>query len=37
MPTDLKRVVVVGSGVAGTRAAETLRQEGYDGELTIVG
>jgi NADPH-dependent 2,4-dienoyl-CoA reductase/sulfur reductase-like enzyme len=37
MPTDLKRVVVVGSGVAGTRAAETLRQDGYDGELTIVG
>lgn len=34
---QLKRVVVVGSGVAGTRAAETLRQEGYDGDLTIVG
>ena len=37
MPTDLKQVVVVGAGVAGTRAAETLRQDGYDGELTIVG
>lgn len=39
MPKDrqLKQVVVVGAGVAGTRAAETLRQEGYDGELTIVG
>jgi NADPH-dependent 2,4-dienoyl-CoA reductase/sulfur reductase-like enzyme len=30
-------VLVVGAGVAGTRAAETLRQEGYDGALTIVG
>ncbi|OBB92212.1 NAD(P)/FAD-dependent oxidoreductase [Mycobacterium sp. 852002-30065_SCH5024008] len=32
-----ENVVVVGAGVAGTRAAETLRQEGYDGALTIVG
>ena len=39
MPTDrqLGQVVVVGAGVAGTRAAETLRQDGYDGDLTIVG
>lgn len=39
MPTDrqLGQVVVVGAGVAGARAAETLRQEGYDGGLTIVG
>ena len=38
MPTrQLRNVVVVGAGVAGTRAAETLRQEGYDGALTIVG
>ena len=34
---QLRQVVVVGAGVAGTRAAETLRQEGYDGALTIVG
>ncbi|MCV7101613.1 NAD(P)/FAD-dependent oxidoreductase [Mycobacterium palustre] len=34
---QLKDVVVVGAGVAGTRAAETLRREGYDGALTIVG
>jgi NADPH-dependent 2,4-dienoyl-CoA reductase/sulfur reductase-like enzyme len=33
----LKSVVVVGAGIAGTRAAETLRLEGFDGELTIVG
>jgi NADPH-dependent 2,4-dienoyl-CoA reductase/sulfur reductase-like enzyme len=34
---QLRNVVVVGAGVAGTRAAETLRQDGYDGALTIVG
>jgi NADPH-dependent 2,4-dienoyl-CoA reductase/sulfur reductase-like enzyme len=38
MPSpQLTEVVVVGAGVAGTRAAETLRQEGYEGNLTIVG
>ncbi|CPR12837.1 NAD(FAD)-dependent dehydrogenase [Mycobacterium bohemicum DSM 44277] len=38
MPTDqLSKVVVVGAGVAGMRAAETLRLDGYDGDLTIVG
>ncbi|BCZ20276.1 NAD(P)/FAD-dependent oxidoreductase [Mycobacterium senriense] len=38
MPSrQLGNVVVVGAGVAGTRAAETLRQMGYDGALTIVG
>jgi NADPH-dependent 2,4-dienoyl-CoA reductase/sulfur reductase-like enzyme len=30
-------VVVVGAGLAGLRAAETLRGEGYDGRLTLVG
>jgi NADPH-dependent 2,4-dienoyl-CoA reductase/sulfur reductase-like enzyme len=30
-------VVVVGAGLAGARAAETLRSEGYDGRLTLVG
>ncbi len=38
MPSrQLREVVVVGEGVAGTRAAEALRQDGYDGSLTIVG
>ncbi len=38
MPSrQLKEVVVVGAGVAGTRAAEALRRAGYDGGLTIVG
>ncbi|AEV71565.1 NAD(FAD)-dependent dehydrogenase [Mycolicibacterium rhodesiae NBB3] len=37
MPTDLHEIVVVGAGIAGMRAAETLRQEGYDGGLTVVG
>jgi NADPH-dependent 2,4-dienoyl-CoA reductase/sulfur reductase-like enzyme len=39
MPTDrqLQQVVVVGAGVAGIRATETLRQNGYDGALTVVG
>lgn len=33
----LREVVVVGAGVAGTMAAQTLRAEGFDGDLTIVG
>ncbi|MGA7135277.1 MAG: FAD/NAD(P)-binding oxidoreductase [Mycobacterium sp.] len=37
MSAELKQVVVVGGGVAGIRAAETLRHDGYDGALTIVG
>ena len=34
---ELQRVLVVGAGVAGTTAAETLRLKGFDGELTIAG
>ncbi|MFF2727453.1 NAD(P)/FAD-dependent oxidoreductase [Streptomyces sp. NPDC058008] len=33
----MKRVVVVGNGIAGLTAADTLREAGFDGELTIVG
>ena len=33
----MRRIVVVGSGIAGLTAAETLRVHGYDGQLTIVG
>ncbi|MFE5813468.1 NAD(P)/FAD-dependent oxidoreductase [Streptomyces sp. NPDC056479] len=33
----MRRVVVVGASAAGLAAAETLRREGYDGALTLVG
>jgi 3-phenylpropionate/trans-cinnamate dioxygenase ferredoxin reductase subunit len=33
----MRRVVVVGASLAGLRAAEALRGEGFDGELTVVG
>ena len=31
------RIVIVGASLAGLRAAEALRSEGFEGELTIVG
>lgn len=31
------RIVIVGNGIAGVTAADTLRAEGFDGELTLVG
>ena len=33
----LSNVVVVGASLAGLRAAETLRREGYSGRLTVLG
>jgi len=33
----LERIVVVGASLAGLRAAETLRREGYAGALAVVG
>jgi 3-phenylpropionate/trans-cinnamate dioxygenase ferredoxin reductase component len=33
----LRTIVIVGASLAGLRAAETLRHEGYDGRLVIVG
>jgi 3-phenylpropionate/trans-cinnamate dioxygenase ferredoxin reductase subunit len=36
-PSALDRVVVVGASLAGLRAAEALRREGFAGQLTIVG
>lgn len=34
---DLSRVVVIGASLAGLRAAETLRNEGFEGSVVIVG
>ncbi|MEU8247879.1 FAD-dependent oxidoreductase [Nonomuraea sp. NPDC048916] len=33
----MKRVVVVGNGIAGLTACDSLRDAGFDGELTLVG
>lgn len=32
-----RRIVIVGNGIAGLTAADTLRAGGYDGDLTLVG
>lgn len=37
MSTSFDRAVVVGNGIAGLTAAHSLRESGFDGELTIVG
>jgi 3-phenylpropionate/trans-cinnamate dioxygenase ferredoxin reductase subunit len=34
---SIERVVIVGAGLAGARAAESLRKEGYDGAIALVG
>ncbi|MFD4687575.1 FAD-dependent oxidoreductase, partial [Streptomyces sp. NPDC058461] len=35
--TAPRALVVVGAGAAGVTTAETLRRQGYDGRLTVVG
>jgi 3-phenylpropionate/trans-cinnamate dioxygenase ferredoxin reductase subunit len=37
MSTRTETFVIVGAGLAGAKAAETLRQEGFDGRLTLIG
>ena len=37
MAERLERVVVVGASLAGLNAAETLREQGFEGELTLIG
>ncbi len=34
---EIDRIVIVGAGAAGLKAAQTLRDEGYRGSLTLVG
>ncbi len=36
MPTD-QTFVIAGASLAGAKAAETLREEGFDGRLLLVG
>ncbi len=36
-PTSTERVVVVGAGECGTRAAMALRERGFDGSITLLG
>jgi len=33
----VRSVVIIGAGLAGARCAETLRAEGFDGQVTLVG
>jgi len=35
--TAPRNIVIVGAGLAGAKAAETLREEGYEGRLVLVG
>ncbi|MFI7708290.1 FAD-dependent oxidoreductase [Nonomuraea sp. NPDC049480] len=33
----MRRIVVVGASAAGLAAAETLRREGFDGTIALIG
>ena len=35
--TSIGTIVIIGAGVAGAAAAETLRDEGFDGRITLIG
>ena len=37
MTADRRAFVIVGAGLAGAKAAQTLREEGFDGRLVLVG
>ncbi len=37
MSAKSQRFVIVGAGLAGAKAAETLREEGFDGRLVLIG
>jgi 3-phenylpropionate/trans-cinnamate dioxygenase ferredoxin reductase subunit len=37
MPADRQTFAIVGAGLAGAKAAETLREEGFDGRLVLLG
>jgi 3-phenylpropionate/trans-cinnamate dioxygenase ferredoxin reductase component len=32
-----QRIVIIGAGLAGATAAVTLRDEGFDGEIQLIG
>jgi len=35
--SSIENIVIVGAGLAGARAAEALRKEGFDGSITLLG
>ena len=35
--TDIGTIVIIGAGLAGAKAAEALRKEGYDGRIVMFG
>ena len=37
MPAEQQTFAIVGAGFAGAKAAETLREEGFDGRLVLLG